>query len=204
MWMSFSVFLYLHKLQVRPRSDRVVRYVDLQEGVELVVAAAESRRYCVYTITPVQRVWVVQAKRPWRRFIFCKENVTNGDTVFRQALQTHLAQLLLVIYHLNYYLTVNSEWVSQDKVHAVKQSESGFHGAVQLLKQHLISVVVTFFRSSSRYYCCDVCTCHFYKCLETLATAPKDSVVSSDAASFHCAFPHKRLVQFSVFLLFYF
>lgn len=63
---------HLYILQVCARSHRVVRYVDLQEGVELVVAAAESRGDGVYTITPVQRVRVVESKWPWRRLIFCR------------------------------------------------------------------------------------------------------------------------------------
>lgn len=64
---------HLYKLQVWTRSDWVVWYVDLQEGVELVVAAAKSRGDGVDTITPVQGVWVVESKRPRRRFILWKE-----------------------------------------------------------------------------------------------------------------------------------
>lgn len=48
--------IHLYKLQVRARSDRVVGYVDLQEGVELVVAAAEGGGDGVDAIAPVQRI----------------------------------------------------------------------------------------------------------------------------------------------------
>lgn len=64
---------HLDELQVWARSDRVVGDVDLQEGVELVVAAAEGRRDSVNAIAPVQRVWVVESKRPRRGFVFYKE-----------------------------------------------------------------------------------------------------------------------------------
>lgn len=78
MWASVGpplltcVYSHLYKLQVWACSDRVVRYIDLQEWVELVVAAAKSWGDGIYTITPVQRVWVVESKWPWRRFVFCR------------------------------------------------------------------------------------------------------------------------------------
>jgi len=71
---------HLYILQVCARSDGVVRYVDRQEGVELVVAAAESWRDGVYTIAPVQRVGVVESKRPRRRLVFCKELMGEENT----------------------------------------------------------------------------------------------------------------------------
>ena len=48
---------HLDELQVWARSDRVVGHVALQEGVELVVVAAQSLADGVSTITPVQTVW---------------------------------------------------------------------------------------------------------------------------------------------------
>lgn len=45
----------------------------MQEGVELVVAVAQSRGDGIYTVTPVQRIGVIQSKWPWRRFILCRK-----------------------------------------------------------------------------------------------------------------------------------
>lgn len=73
--------IHLYKLQVWARSDRVVGYVDLQEGVELVVAAAEGGGDGVDAIAPVQRIWVVESERPRRRFVFCREFTRVMDTL---------------------------------------------------------------------------------------------------------------------------
>lgn len=68
---------HLDILQVWSRSDRIVGDVDMKEGVELVVAAAQRRRDGLYAITPVQGIWVVEAKWPRRGLIFY-EKVRGG------------------------------------------------------------------------------------------------------------------------------
>lgn len=57
---------YLNIEQVRSRSDRVVWHIDLQEGVELVVAAAQSGSEGFHALVSVHRVRMVQAKRSGR------------------------------------------------------------------------------------------------------------------------------------------
>lgn len=45
----------------------------MEEGVQLVVAAAQRRRDGVQTVAPVQGVGVVEAERPRRRLVLCGE-----------------------------------------------------------------------------------------------------------------------------------
>lgn len=52
--------------QVGGCSDRIVWYVNLQEGIELVVAAAQGGSEGFHALVPVHRVRVVQAKRSGR------------------------------------------------------------------------------------------------------------------------------------------
>lgn len=60
--------------QVRRGSHWVVWHVDLQEWVELVVAAAQCRSDRLHPVTPVQGVRVVESERSWRWLIFCIAN----------------------------------------------------------------------------------------------------------------------------------
>lgn len=57
---------YLNVEQVGGRSHGVVWHIDLQEGVELVVAAGQGGSEGFHALVPVHRVRVVQSKRSGR------------------------------------------------------------------------------------------------------------------------------------------